>query len=106
VKGYPTIKYYVDGKENDYNGGRSYEDLTAFVEETISPKCTFNDEAKTCSERSLKYIEKWSSKSVDQRQVEVKRLENLFLKEMKHALKNWVRERVGILKSSLDDKEL
>lgn len=106
VEGYPTIKYYVDGKEHDYNGGRSFEELSAFVGEKIVPMCTFKNEAKSCSERSLKYIEKWSIKTLDQRKAESKRLENLLFEEMKLDLKQWVRERLGILKTSLDEKEL
>lgn len=106
VQGYPTIKYYVDGKENDYNGGRSFDDLSAFVGEKIAPKCTFHNESKSCSERALKYIEKWSSKTLEQRQAETTRLEGLLFEEMKSDLKKWVRERVGILRSSLNEKEL
>lgn len=43
---------------------------------------------------------------MEDRQKETKRLEGLLFEEMKSDLKKWVRERVGILKSSLDDKEL
>ena len=82
---------------------RSFEELSAFVE-TISPPCTFNNENKTCSERALKYIKKWSGKSIDERKAETKRLENLLFEEMKAELKKWVRERVGILKSSLKEE--
>jgi hypothetical protein len=106
VQGYPTIKYYVNGKENDYNGGRSFDDLSAFVEEKIAPQCTFHNESNSCNERALNYIEKWSSKTLKQRQAETKRLEGLLFEEMKPDLKKWVRERIGILKSSLDEKEL
>ena len=45
-------------------------------------------------------------KTLDQRKAETKRLEILLFEEMKLELKQWVRERVGILKSSLDEKEL
>ena len=91
---------------DDYNGGRSLDDLLQFVADNILPHCTFNNEAKSCSERSLKYIEKWSKKTLAQRKTELDRLENLLFEEMKPQLKTWVRERYGILKSSLDEKEL
>ncbi len=106
MAGYPTIKYYKDGKENDYSGGRSFESLSKFVEEELASPCTFNNESNSCSERALKYIKKWSEKTLDQRKAETKRLEGLLFEEMKVDLKKWVRERVGILKSSLDEKEL
>lgn len=35
VTGYPTIKYWVKGEENDYGGGRDYDSLKAFAEETL-----------------------------------------------------------------------
>ena len=80
--------------------------MTKFVDENLSSPCTFDNESNTCSERALKYIEKWSKKTLDERKAETKRLENLLFEEMKFELKKWVRERVGILKSSLDEKEL
>lgn len=106
MTGYPTIKYYKDGTEHDYNGGRSFEDLSSFVEQNLASPCTFTNESNTCSERALKYIQKWSQKTVEERKTETKRLEGLLFEEMKVDLKKWVRERVGILRSSVDEKEL
>ena len=72
--------------------------MSEFVE-TISPHCTVNNEAKTCSEKALKYIKKWTAKTVEERKAESKRLEGYLFDEMKDELKKWVRERVIILKS-------
>jgi predicted RNA-binding protein with RPS1 domain len=80
--------------------------MSGFVDEKIAVRCTYQNENNACSERSVKYIAKWSAKSLDQRKVETKRLEGLLFQEMKSDLKKWVRERVGILKTSLDEKEL
>jgi protein disulfide-isomerase-like protein len=106
VGGYPTIKYYVDGKEHEFNGGRSFDALNTFVDEKLAAKCTFANDDNECSDRAVKYIAKWSKKTWDERSKETKRLENLLFEEMKSDLKKWVRERVGILKSSLDQAEL
>mmetsp|Transcript_23904 Transcript_23904/g.27672 ORF Transcript_23904/g.27672 Transcript_23904/m.27672 type:complete len:195 (-) Transcript_23904:469-1053(-) len=103
VQGYPTIKYYVDGKEHDYNHGRSFEDLSEFVKDKLASQCTFANEDNVCSERAVKYINKWSAKSISEREKESKRLEGLLFEEMKTELKVWVRERVIILKSSLTE---
>eukprot|EP00928_Gymnodinium_smaydae_P029411 TRINITY_DN2215_c3_g1_i1.p1 TRINITY_DN2215_c3_g1~~TRINITY_DN2215_c3_g1_i1.p1 ORF type:complete len:130 (+),score=38.12 TRINITY_DN2215_c3_g1_i1:242-631(+) len=39
VRGYPTIKYGDPGDLQDYNGGRSFEDLKKFAEENLGPQC-------------------------------------------------------------------
>ena len=35
VKGYPTIKYWKDGAESKYQGGRDFNALKKFVENTL-----------------------------------------------------------------------
>lgn len=35
IRGYPTIKYFLDGEANDYRSGRDYDALKAFVVETL-----------------------------------------------------------------------
>eukprot|EP00591_Stephanopyxis_turris_P008194 CAMPEP_0195529584 /NCGR_PEP_ID=MMETSP0794_2-20130614/32185_1 /TAXON_ID=515487 /ORGANISM="Stephanopyxis turris, Strain CCMP 815" /LENGTH=123 /DNA_ID=CAMNT_0040660907 /DNA_START=76 /DNA_END=447 /DNA_ORIENTATION=- len=35
VRGYPTVKYYVNGEENDYRSGRDFESLKKFVVENL-----------------------------------------------------------------------
>jgi hypothetical protein len=39
VSGYPTIKHGDPGDLKDYNGGRSYEDLKKFADESLGPSC-------------------------------------------------------------------
>ncbi len=95
----------MDGKERDYKQGRSFEELSEFVE-SISPPCEVGNEAKTCSEKALKYIEKWTAKTVEERKAETMRLEGYLFDEMKLELKKWVRERVIILKSFKEEPEL
>ena len=102
VRGYPTIKYYVDGKEHDYDGGRSFEELDVFVSEELAAKCTFSN-LEPCSEKAKKYVEKWSAKSVDERKKEVDRLVGMENSGMKSDLKKWLKERQKILKSGMDE---
>ena len=35
VRGYPTIKYWKDGAESKYQGGRDFDALKKFVENTL-----------------------------------------------------------------------
>jgi hypothetical protein len=100
VRGYPTIKYWADGKEHKYEGGRSLEQLTAFVSEELTAKCTFDD-AENCSEKAKKYIVKWSEKSVEDKKKEIERLEKMGTGSMKADLKKWIKERQNILKSGI-----
>jgi len=39
VQGYPTIKYGDPNNMEDYQGGRTYEDLSAFAKENLGPSC-------------------------------------------------------------------
>jgi len=35
VKGYPTLKYYVNGEETAYRGGRDFDTLKKFVVDNL-----------------------------------------------------------------------
>jgi len=39
VSGYPTIKWGSPSDMQDYQGGRTYEDLKAFADENLGPSC-------------------------------------------------------------------
>ena len=39
VQGYPTIKYGDPNNMEDYQGGRSFDDLLAFAKENLGPSC-------------------------------------------------------------------
>merc|ERR1711934_1071015 len=39
VQGYPTIKYGDPNNMEDYQGGRSLEDMQAFAKENLGPTC-------------------------------------------------------------------
>jgi len=38
VKGFPTIKFYKNGEVEDYEGGRNFDDLTAFMKKKAAEK--------------------------------------------------------------------
>lgn len=100
VRGYPTIKYWLNGEEHSYEGGRSYDDLNTFVLDELATKCTYSDMDK-CSEKAKAYMTKWADKTSEEKEKEVERLEVMAQKSMKADLKRWIVERSRILKSGL-----
>lgn len=100
VRGYPTIKYFVDGDESgeDYKGGRDFESLRSFVEENLEVKCNVSD-PKDCSEKEKNYLEKFKAKSSADRQAQIERLSKMQGETMKAELKQWLTQRLRILKA-------
>jgi len=105
VSGYPTIKYFMDGDEagQDYQGGRDYDSLKAFVEETLEVKCDVSDPVG-CTDKEKGYIEKMAAKDSTERQKQISRLEGMAGDSMKAELKAWLRQRLNVLRS-LEAKE-
>jgi len=100
VSGYPTIKYFTQetGKEgSSYNGGRSLEALTEFVNENLHTPCSVDD-ANTCSEKENTYITKMRASSGDERAAQIERLEGMLEKKATADLMKWMRQRISILK--------
>merc|ERR1712070_656880 len=61
VQGYPTIKYFTsatDALGDDYEGGRSFDDLKKFAEENLGPQCG-PDNMDLCSEEQSAEIKKF-----------------------------------------------
>jgi len=110
VRGYPTIKYFVDGdmtEGEDYSGGRDYDSLKKFVEEKLEVKCDINDPAG-CTDKEKAYIEKMKAKPADERKAQLVRLETMKGGKMKPELKTWLVQRLRILTAlaSTDGDEL
>ena len=97
VSGYPTIKYFDAEGEHKYSGGRDFDALKKFVEENLEAACSIENPEEGCSEREQKYIAKWSAKK-DKAAAEVTRLEGNMKKKMKSGLKQWMGQRLNILK--------
>ena len=100
IRGYPTIKYFVDGddKGEDYKGGRDFESLKTFVEENLQVKCDVANPTE-CSEKEVGYIEKMKAKSSEDRVKQIKRLEGMAGDSMKKELKAWLQQRLHILRA-------
>jgi protein disulfide-isomerase A6 len=104
VKGYPTIKYFTaetDAKGDDYQGGRSAEDLEKFVSETLEVKCLLADTAG-CSEKETEFMGKWKAKPKEEAKSQLERLSKMMGGSMAPDLKKWVAQRVSILKQLVE----
>jgi hypothetical protein len=108
-QGYPPIKYFMlDGAEDGqvYNGGRDFDSLNAFAQETLEAKCDVNNPVG-CSDKEKGYIEKMAAKDSTERQKQISRLERMADGSMAADLKAWNRQRLHILRSlEANDEEL
>mmetsp|Transcript_42016 Transcript_42016/g.75470 ORF Transcript_42016/g.75470 Transcript_42016/m.75470 type:complete len:129 (-) Transcript_42016:91-477(-) len=64
VSGYPTIKYGEPGDLKDYQGGRDFDSLKKFAEESLGPTCGPGN-MELCSEDVKKKIEGFMAMSAD-----------------------------------------
>jgi len=106
IQGYPTIKYFKDGDMTggeDYRGGRDFDSLKNFVEDELASKCDVN-ESSECTEKEKAYIEKMKGKTSEARKAQLDRLTNMQGSSMKSELKQWLNQRLNILKGL--DQEL
>jgi thioredoxin-like negative regulator of GroEL len=79
VKGYPTVKYYVNGEWSDYEGGRDYDALKEFADENLGPSCTYPDNEDLCSEEQLTFMKEWHAKP-EELKAEIKQHEDAIKK--------------------------
>jgi len=101
VSGYPTIKYYTSetGKEGkDYNSGRDYDGLKKFVQDELEVKCDVKNPTEGCTEKEQEFIKKNSAKSADDVKKALTRLEGMKSGSMKPELKQWLVQRINVLK--------
>jgi len=98
VKGYPTIKYWLDGEMKDYQQGRTYDDMKKFVTDSLEKKCSVAD-GEGCTDKEKKYIETRKSKDKAANDKELERLTKMASgSSMKAELKQWLFQRLNILK--------
>jgi len=62
VRGYPTIKWGDPADLQDYQGGRSYDDLKKFADENLKPMCSPKN-LDLCDDEKKAEIEKFQSMS-------------------------------------------
>ena len=78
VQGYPTVKYFSGSTGplgDDYNGGRSFDDLKAFADENLGPSCS-NDNIDLCSDEQKEMLERANAMSADELAAAIKEKED------------------------------
>lgn len=74
IQGFPTLKWGDPSDLQDYNGGRSYEDLKKFADENLKPLCSVKN-IDLCDDEKKAQIEKYQGMSVDDLKAEVEKEE-------------------------------
>uniref|UniRef100_A0A7S1RUM1 Thioredoxin domain-containing protein n=1 Tax=Alexandrium catenella TaxID=2925 RepID=A0A7S1RUM1_ALECA len=65
VEGFPTIKHGDPDDLKAYEGGRTYEDLKKFADESLGPQCG-PDHMDLCDEKRRKSIEKYQKLTAEE----------------------------------------
>lgn len=82
MRGYPTIKVFKrDGDKYDYSGGRSFDALKKFVEESLDegPTCSLQSKSE-CSQHDLAILEQSEKMTKGERDIQIKLLEDQIAK--------------------------
>jgi len=64
VEGFPTLKWGSPDDLQDYNGGRSFEDLKEFAQENLKPVCSVKN-MDLCDDEKKAEINKYLDMSLD-----------------------------------------
>ena len=85
-------------KGQDYQGGRDFDSLKSHVVDNLERKCDIND-ASNCSDKEKAYIKKMTTKPSEEREKALARLVKMKDNPMKAELKQWLFQRINILKA-------
>jgi flagellar motility protein MotE (MotC chaperone) len=79
--------------------------MAAFVEDAAGIVSGCSLDGTGCDDRSLAFLNKWKDKKPQEINNELDRLMSLIESDMKHELKDWVKERRVILQRIVDQSE-
>merc|ERR1712151_415623 len=74
VRGYPSIKWGEPGDLQDYNGGRSFDELKRFADENLGPTCG-PDNLDLCDDEAKAQIAKFSKFDPDELSEKIEELD-------------------------------
>merc|ERR1712010_398091 len=103
VQGYPTIKYGDPNNMEDYQGGRSFDDLLSFAKENLGPSCGPAN-LDLCDAEQKKAVEEamaLSDSDLDTKITEVEKLQARYeelMKEKDETIANVKKSGLGMLK--------
>merc|ERR1719414_1393963 len=76
VQGYPSLKTVVDGKAQDYNGGRDFNSMKREVETKLNPRPACSLESKeACTKEDRAILEESEKMSKAERSAKIKEVE-------------------------------
>ena len=87
IEGFPTLKWGDPSDLQDYNGGRSYDDLKAFADENLKPLCSVAN-IDLCDNDKKAEIEKYQGMTIEALEDEVQKEEQ----KIEEALKSFEEE--------------
>jgi len=126
VQGYPTIKYGDPNNMEDYQGGRSFDDLLSFAKENLGPTCgpanldLCDDEQKKAVEEAMALSDDELDKKISEGEASMTGAEDTFkseveklqakyeslMKEKEETIANVKSSGLGMLKSVKAHKRL
>jgi len=77
IGGYPTIKWGDPNDMQDYKGGRSYDDLKKFAEESLGPSCGPGDNIELCDAETKASINKYMTMSAGKLEGRIRNFEKM-----------------------------
>jgi hypothetical protein len=77
--------------------------MNAYVEEAGGVSLCSDGDRSGCDERSLKFLDKWKEKPLEEATSQLERLNSMKDGKMKPDLKKWLTTRIGMLKSLHDE---
>mmetsp|Transcript_105112 Transcript_105112/g.255179 ORF Transcript_105112/g.255179 Transcript_105112/m.255179 type:complete len:170 (+) Transcript_105112:101-610(+) len=89
IQGFPTIKWGSYGSLEDYQGGRSFDDLKKFADENLKPRCgpsnldLCDDEKKAEIEKLMALSDDEINTQIEEGEQKIKDADDLFEAEVK-----------------------
>lgn len=100
-----TLKYWTNGDVQAYNGGRDFDSLNTFIKDNLLVPCLVED-PKDCTEKEVDFINKMKAAGAETIKKQLERLEGMSSSKAAPNLKQWLAQRLNILKQLSEKQEL
>merc|ERR1712113_615117 len=107
VKGFPTLKFGDPAGLDDYQGGRSFKDLSKFATDNLKPVCSVSN-IDLCDDEKKALIASLMAKSDAELESEIKAAEKILEdaeKEFKEAVEGLQKTYEGLMKAKEEKEE-
>jgi len=101
VQGFPSLKLLINGKTEDYNGGRDYTSMKREIEKKLNPRPACSLESKdACRKEDLQVLEESEKMTKAERKAKIKEVEQEIKDSQKQAKE--LEKKAATLTASLD----